>query len=228
MKIERLYGRRYDPDTEITITTGATEGAVRDADRAGASRRRGGAVPAGLRLLHAGRPVERRHPALRHAALSRLPHRLGRGAPRGHAAHARHRAQHAAQPDRDDVDRRRHARAGARAASTPTRSWSSDEVYEHIGSTAPGTRAWRAIPTSPSRAVVISSFGKTYHTTGWKVGYCAAPAPLVAEILRVHQWVTFAVNGAVQMAYADAVQRQPAAATTSPRSIRAGAICSCG
>ena len=56
---------------------------------------------------------------------------------------------------------------------------------------------------------MISSFGKTYHATGWKVGYCAAPAPLVTEILRVRQWVTFAVNGAVQMAYADAVAANP-------------------
>jgi methionine aminotransferase len=57
--------------------------------------------------------------------------------------------------------------------------------------------------------VVISSFGKTYHATGWKVGYCAAPAPITAEIQQVHQWITFAVNGAVQMAYADAVRRDP-------------------
>jgi methionine aminotransferase len=56
---------------------------------------------------------------------------------------------------------------------------------------------------------VISSFGKTYHTTGWKVGYAAAPQPLTAEIQRVHQFVTFTVNGAIQMAYADMVQRDP-------------------
>jgi methionine aminotransferase len=63
--------------------------------------------------------------------------------------------------------------------------------------------------------VVISSFGKTYHTTGWKVGYCAAPAPLSAEIQRVHQFVTFAVNGAIQRAYADFVMRDPAASGLS-------------
>jgi len=56
---------------------------------------------------------------------------------------------------------------------------------------------------------VISSFGKTYHTTGWKVGYAAAPQPLTTEIQRIHQFVTFTVNGAIQMAYAEMVTRDP-------------------
>ena len=53
--------------------------------------------------------------------------------------------------------------------------------------------------------MVISSFGKTYHTTGWKVGYCAAPQALAAEVARVHQWVTYAVNTPIQRAYAEFV-----------------------
>jgi methionine aminotransferase len=57
---------------------------------------------------------------------------------------------------------------------------------------------------------VISSFAKTYHATGWKVGYCAAPAALTTEIQRVHQWITFAVNTPIQMAYAEAVTANPA------------------
>jgi len=64
--------------------------------------------------------------------------------------------------------------------------------------------------------VVISSFGKTYHTTGWKIGYTAAPAPISAEIMRVHQFVTFAVNGAIQRAYAEFVNRDPASAGLAP------------
>jgi methionine aminotransferase len=49
---------------------------------------------------------------------------------------------------------------------------------------------------------VISSFGKTYHTTGWKIGYCLAPAPLSKEFQRVHQFLTFASNTPIQYAYA--------------------------
>ena len=87
----------------------------------------------------------------------------------------------------------------------------SDEVYEHILFDGARHESVARYPDLAERAVVISSFGKTYHTTGWKVGYCAAPPALTTEIQRVHQWVTFAVNGAVQMAYADMVARDPGA-----------------
>ena len=85
----------------------------------------------------------------------------------------------------------------------------SDEVYEHIMFDGARHESLARYPDIAERAVVISSFGKTYHTTGWKVGYCAAPPALTTEIQGVHQWVTFAVNGAVQMAYADMVNRDP-------------------
>jgi methionine aminotransferase len=88
----------------------------------------------------------------------------------------------------------------------------SDEVYEHMVFDGRRHESIAMYPEIADRAVVISSFGKTYHTTGWKVGYCAAPPPLTAAIRGVHQWITFAVNGAVQMAYAEAVERDPGAA----------------
>jgi methionine aminotransferase len=50
---------------------------------------------------------------------------------------------------------------------------------------------------------VISSFGKTYHTTGWKLGYCAAPQKLMDEFRKIHQFIVFAVNTPIQHAYAD-------------------------
>jgi methionine aminotransferase len=87
----------------------------------------------------------------------------------------------------------------------------SDEVYEHIIFDGERHESLARYPDIAERAIVISSFGKTYHTTGWKVGYCAAPPDLTAAIQGIHQWVTFAVNGAVQMAYADMVNRDPAA-----------------
>jgi methionine aminotransferase len=57
-------------------------------------------------------------------------------------------------------------------------------------------------PTLTARSVVISSFGKTFHTTGWKVGYACAPAALTAEIRKVHQFMQFAVNTPAQHAFA--------------------------
>jgi methionine aminotransferase len=85
----------------------------------------------------------------------------------------------------------------------------ADEVYEHITFDGGRHESLARYPEVADRAVVISSFGKTYHTTGWKIGYCAAPPALTNEIQGIHQWITFAVNGAVQMAYADAVRRDP-------------------
>jgi methionine transaminase len=60
-----------------------------------------------------------------------------------------------------------------------------------------------ALPELAARSCVVSSFGKTYHTTGWKIGYVAAPAALTAEIQRVHQFVTFASHTPTQLAYAE-------------------------
>ena len=60
-----------------------------------------------------------------------------------------------------------------------------------------------------ARSFVISSFGKTYHVTGWKVGYCIAPPQLTREFRRVHQYVTFTVNTPVQLGIADFLQQHP-------------------
>ncbi len=51
-----------------------------------------------------------------------------------------------------------------------------------------------AHPQLRERAVAVSSFGKTFHMTGWKVGYCVAPAAISAELRKVHQYLTFSVN----------------------------------
>ncbi len=85
----------------------------------------------------------------------------------------------------------------------------SDEVYEHIIFDGRRHESVLRYPELRSRAVVISSFGKTFHTTGWKVGYCVAPQPLMAEVTRVHQFVTFTVHTPSQIAFAEFVARDP-------------------
>lgn len=86
----------------------------------------------------------------------------------------------------------------------------SDEVYEHIifdgerhHSLASHDELWQ-------RSFVVSSFGKTYHATGWKIGYCLAPAALTAEFRKVHQFTTFAVSTPMQHALADYLVSNPA------------------
>jgi len=58
------------------------------------------------------------------------------------------------------------------------------------------------------RSLVVSSFGKTYHTTGWKLGYCVAPKKLMQEFRKIHQFIVFAVNTPVQMAVADYLDKE--------------------
>ena len=79
----------------------------------------------------------------------------------------------------------------------------SDEVYEHIVFDGEPHVSALSIDELWARSFVVSSFGKTYHATGWKVGYCMAPAALGAEFRKVHQFTTFAVNTPVQHALAD-------------------------
>src|SRR5687767_10017160 len=214
-KIERLYGRRYDPVTQITVTTGATEALfvaltafVHPGDEVLLFQPAYDSYPPAV-ILSGGKPVyvTLRYPdyridwdEVRRAVTPRTrviivnsPHN-----PTGMMWTA------------DDVRELARVLQGTDAVVV------ADEVYEHIVFDGARHESFARYPEIASRAVVISSFGKTYHTTGWKVGYCAAPAALAAEVARVHQFVTFAVNGAIQRAYAEFVTRDPAAAGVIP------------
>ena len=85
----------------------------------------------------------------------------------------------------------------------------SDEVYEHLVFDGQPPRSARQHPQLRERAFVLSSFGKTYHATGWKVGYCLAPPALSAEVRRVHQFLTFSVSTPTQHALADVLAADP-------------------
>ena len=79
----------------------------------------------------------------------------------------------------------------------------SDEVYEHIVFDGLIHQSISRYPELAQRSFVVSSFGKTYHATGWKIGYCLAPEPLSKEFQRIHQYLTFASNTPVQSAIAE-------------------------
>jgi methionine aminotransferase len=84
----------------------------------------------------------------------------------------------------------------------------SDEVYEHIIFDGRRHESMLRYPDLAAKSFVISSFGKTYHTTGWKIGYCIAPAAMTAEFQKVHQFLTFTSNTPIQHAYARFMQRK--------------------
>ncbi|MEM7370360.1 MAG: methionine aminotransferase [Bacteroidota bacterium] len=84
----------------------------------------------------------------------------------------------------------------------------SDEVYEHILFDGKQHQSLSRHPELAKRSMVISSFGKTLHTTGWKVGYCMAPAELTKEFRKVHQFVTFSTSTPFQHAIADYLEEE--------------------
>ena len=85
----------------------------------------------------------------------------------------------------------------------------SDEVYEHIVFDGRVHESVLRYPELAERSFVISSFGKTYHCTGWKVGYCIAPAALTAEFRKVHQYNTFCTFTPAQFAFAEMITAEP-------------------
>ncbi|RIA08428.1 methionine aminotransferase [Flavobacteriaceae bacterium MAR_2010_72] len=82
----------------------------------------------------------------------------------------------------------------------------SDEVYEHIIFDGETHQSACLFPGLKSRSFVVASFGKTFHNTGWKIGYCCAPQVLMDEFKKVHQFNVFCVNNPVQKALADYLQ----------------------
>ena len=85
----------------------------------------------------------------------------------------------------------------------------SDEVYEHVVFDGARHATALAQPELAQRCFAVFSFGKTYHATGWKLGYCVAPPALSAELRRVHQYVTFASTSPLQQALAEYLTAHP-------------------
>jgi methionine aminotransferase len=84
----------------------------------------------------------------------------------------------------------------------------SDEVYEHIIFDGHAHQSVARYPHLAERSFIISSFGKTYHATGWKVGYCVAPQNLMNEFRKVHQFLVFSSNTPIQFALAEFLQQK--------------------
>jgi len=201
-KVEALYGTRYDPEHEITVTAGGTQAIFT-------------AITA---LVRPGDEVILFEPAYDSYAPSVVL--AGATAVRARLAFPAYR------PDWDEVRRLVSPRTRLIVTNTPHNPsgtiWSeadlgrlealvegteivvlSDEVYEHMVFDGRRHESCARRPALAARSVVVSSFGKTYHVTGWKVGYVLAPRELTLEFRRVHQFVVFTVNTPVQLALAE-------------------------
>ena len=204
-KIETLYGRRYDPGTEITITAGATQAIL----------------TAVLCCVHPGDEVIVLEPCydsyipnieLAGGTVVRVPLTPRTFRPDfgliSAAISPRTRAIIVNSPHNPSATVwTREEMLQLEALLAPTNILLiADEVYEHMVFDDQAHVSAAALPGLAERAFVVSSFGKTYHVTGWKVGYVAAPRALTAEFRKVHQFNVFTVNTPVQHALAAYMQ----------------------
>ena len=196
-KLQTLYGRRYDAGSEITVTAGATQAII----------------TAILAVVRPGDEVIVLEPCydsyvpnieLAGGIVVRVPLTPG-----------------TFRPDFDRIAAAMTPRTRAILVNSPHNPsatvWTrqemlqlqellaptevlliSDEVYEHMAFEGHPHQSAALFPGLAARAFIVSSFGKTYHVTGWKVGFVAAPASLSAEFRKVHQFNVFTVNTPVQ------------------------------
>lgn len=201
-KYQALYGASYDADTEVTVTSGATEALfdavmafVQTGDEVIVFEPCYDAYVPAIRLA-GGRPVfvRMQYPSYRidwdefrraltprtRMVIVNTPHN-----PSGTVWGRNDVAAFASALDGSDV------------------LVLSDEVYEHIVFDGVPHLSFAREDGLCERSLVVGSFGKTFHTTGWKIGYCVAPAGLSHEFRKVHQFVTFTSNTPTQHAIAD-------------------------
>ena len=200
-KIEALYGARYDPGSEITVTAGATQ-AILTAILA--------CVSPGDEVIVLEPCYDSYGPNIELAGgtIVRVPLTPGTFRPDfaaiGRALSPRTRAIIVNSPHNPSGTIWRAADMDQLAALLrPTDVLLiSDEVYEHMVYDGQRHASASAHPELAARAFVVSSFGKTFHVTGWKIGTVAAPAALTAEFRKVHQFNVFTVNTPMQVALA--------------------------
>ena len=201
-KIKNLYNQYYDPETEITVTNGATQ-AIYSAITAFVNKndevivfkpaydsyeptiKLNGGIPV-LVQLQGGEfkidweEVESKISSRTKMLIINTPHN-----PTGTLL------------NREDMERLQELLRNTNIILL------SDEVYEHLIFDGKEHQSAALFPDLASRAIICASFGKTFHNTGWKIGYCAAPKYLMAEIRKIHQFVVFCVNHPVQRAFAE-------------------------
>jgi methionine aminotransferase len=208
-KVYNLYGARYDPATEITVTSGGTEAifsaitaVVQNGDEVIVFEpafdiyvpiiKLSGGTPVFIKMKFPDYSIDWDEVARALSPRTRLvilnsPHN-----PTGAVLSS------------DDIEALRKIVHNSNVLIV------SDEVYEHIIFDGKVHESMSRDSALARRSFVISSFGKTYHATGWKIGYCLAPRPLSKEFQKIHQFVTFASNTPVQYALAEFMKKKEA------------------
>ncbi len=202
---ETFYSAKYDPETEITVTSGATEGlfcalaaVVREGDEVIVFEpaydsyvpviKLFGGIPVFISLNYPDyqvdwEAVKKRVTSKTRVIMINSPHN-----PSGAALTAQ---------DMENL---------VKIVRNNNIFIISDEVYENIIFDGLEHQSAARFPRLAERSFIISSFGKNYHATGWKVGYCLAPADLTAEFRKIHQFNTFSTATPFQLAFSEYIK----------------------
>ncbi|MCB6184043.1 methionine aminotransferase [Leeia sp. TBRC 13508] len=200
-KVHTLYGQSFDPQDEITITASASEALY-------------SAISA---LVHAGDEVIYFEPSFdSYAPIVRLqgatPVAIKLKQPDFHVDWAEVKSKITAKTKMIIVNTPHNpsasvfSKADLDSLAEVTRDTNivvlSDEVYEHIVFDGAVHHSVVSHPELAARSVMVSSFGKSFHVTGWRIGYCLAPAAITAELRKVHQFMMFSADTPMQHALA--------------------------
>lgn len=208
-KVEALYGAAYDPEDEVTVTPGATYGIftaiaamVRPGDEVvlfepaydsyAPSVEVNGGTPVYVQLTYPDYAIDWQ--AVQHAITPRT-RMIIVNTPNNPTASVF---------SAEDLRMLEGMLAGTDIVVV------SDEVYEHIVFDGHAHQSVARFPRLAERSFIVSSFGKTYHVTGWKMGYVLAPRELMVEFRKVHQFNVFVANGPIQYALAEYMQNTEA------------------
>lgn len=206
-KVEDLYNYKYNPDTEITITAGATEGiyaalsaVIQEGDEVivfepaydsyvPAIKMNGG-TPIFIQMKQPDYKIDWNevNKAMTHRTrmiIINTPHN-----PSGSILRE------------EDMEKLQKVVSSSKIVIL------SDEVYEHIIFDDQQHQSIAKYPLLAERSIILASFGKTFHTTGWKTGYCLAPAEITKELRKVHQFMVYCVNTPIQYALAKFISRK--------------------
>ncbi|PUA19906.1 pyridoxal phosphate-dependent aminotransferase [Glaciimonas sp. PCH181] len=206
-KIKKLYGHSYDPATEITVTAGATQGLLTAIMCA---------VHPGDEVIVIEPAYDSYVPAIELAGGKPVFVQMTLGA-NGYAVPWDQVAAAVGPRTRLIMVNSPHNPTGSVFSAADIAALAeivqgtdililSDEVYEHMVYDGLAHESISRHPELAARAFIVSSFGKTYHVTGWKIGFVAAPAALSAEFRKVHQYNVFTVNTPVQHGIAQYMQ----------------------
>lgn len=206
-KTEKLYGKKYNPETEITITAGGTQALhstistiIQDGDEVIIFEPAYDSY-APVVKLNGGRPV---YVKLKYPDFSidwEAVNKIVNSKTRLIIINSPHNPSGKVFSD-EDMQSLKKLVTGTQILII------SDEVYEHIIFDNHLHNSIAKYPELAERSILVFSFGKMYHATGWKLGYCMAPEKIMKEIRKVHQFVVYAANTPIQYAIAEYLNKE--------------------